>query len=231
VFAGGAAVVTACLDALDIEHAIVTDYALREGLLYNLLGQILHEDPREGTVTGLLDKYHVDRAQADRVTAVAMDLYDQIADQWQPSPATRDWLNWSAQLHELGLTIGHHGYHRHGAYLLASSDLPGFTKLEQNIIATLVGNHRRLPDPTSFDELLVRLRPVTQQLLALLRLAVLLCRTRSGEPPKVHLRVDDNCWRVRFPDGWLDANPLTRANLRDERALLEPLHIQLEVSD
>ena len=78
---------------------------------------------------------------------------------------------------------------------------------------------------------LVDVVPIGKQLLALLRLAVLLCRTRSGEPPKMQLSVDNDRWGVQFPAGWLDANPLTRANLRDERAQLEPLDIQLEVAD
>lgn len=231
VFVGGAAVIDACMKELALEQIIVTDYALREGLLYNLLGQILSEDPRDGTITGLLTKYHVDDKQAERVRRVALDLYDQIADEGQLPAVARSLLARSALLHELGLTISHHGYHRHGAYLIDSSDLPGFNRLEQQIIATLIGNHRHSASVEQLDQVLVRLRPMVRSLLVLLRIAVLICRSRSEAPlPQVSLQANDRGWTLRFPQDWLADHPLTRADLNDEIKMLKQLNIELSVS-
>ena len=52
-------------------------------------------------------------------------------------------LRWAARLHEIGLDVAHSGYHRHGAYLLANADMPGFPREEQQLLAVMVGSHRR----------------------------------------------------------------------------------------
>jgi len=231
VFAGGAVIVDACLDELGIEQIIVAEYALREGLLYNLLGQILHQDPRDGTVAGLLDKYHVDRLHAERVRDLSFNLFDQAAAAWKLGAAERDWLGWGALLHEIGLTISHHGYHRHGAYLIGRSDLPGFTRLEQAIISALVGNHRRAVNQAVLNAILERLREPTTQLLVLLRLAFALSRSRSLEPPPIpQLEVKDRNLTLRVEQAWASSHPLTIADLNDEATALEPLGYKLQLT-
>ncbi len=230
VFAGGTVIVDACLDELAIDQIIVADYALREGLLYNLLGQILHNDPRDGTVVGLQEKYHIDKAQAERVKAFALGLFDQVSASWELDTMARDWLAWGAQLHEIGLTISHHGYHRHGAYLIGRSDLPGFSRLEQSVIATLVGHHRRNPDPTTISALVERVQQTTRRLLTLLRLAVIFSRSRAieaTEPPRVV--ADVAAIRLTLGSDWAGRHPLTEADLKDEINFLAVLDIDLKL--
>ena len=71
VFVGGVAILCASFEALGISQLRVTDSALREGLLYDLLGRIQHEDVRETTVENLTEQYQIDRAQATRVYVTA----------------------------------------------------------------------------------------------------------------------------------------------------------------
>ncbi len=67
VLPGGFAIMYAIFDELDIEAMTVSEAALRHGVLYDLLGRVMHHDMREATVTQFMRRYHVDAAQAVRV--------------------------------------------------------------------------------------------------------------------------------------------------------------------
>ncbi len=232
VFASGAVIVDACLETLGIEQIEVTDYALREGLLYDLIGRILHADPREGAIQALMRKYHIEVEQARRVSKTARKLVDAVRKSWGlPKQLARNWLAWSSQLHEIGLTIAHHGYHRHGAYLLRNSDLPGFSRQDQLVVATLVLNHRRKPDAESFDKLQDRLRPWVIRCAVILRLAALLHRTRCAESvPAIKAEASGNAISLTFPEGWLEQQPLTAVDLENEARQTQRIGITLEFS-
>src|SRR5690606_25263301 len=123
---------------------------------------------------------HVDVEQAARVEATAAALLGQVERAWGlDDERYRQLLVWAARLHEVGLDIAHSKYHQHGAYLLANADLPGFVRLEQRLLATLVGFHRRKLDGLDLEALPEAWRGSVFRLLVLLRLAVLLNRTRS----------------------------------------------------
>jgi exopolyphosphatase/guanosine-5'-triphosphate,3'-diphosphate pyrophosphatase len=119
VFAGGVAVLSAVFQALKIDHMVHSSGALREGLLYDLLGRIQHRDVRESTVQSLAQRYHVDIPQAQRVELAALGLAEQVVDDWRlRDEGVRQWLHWASLLHEIGLVIAHSQYHKHGAYLV-----------------------------------------------------------------------------------------------------------------
>ena len=130
-------------------------------------------------------------------------------------------LAWSARLHEVGLDIAHAKYHLHGAYLLANADLPGFARLDQQLLAALVGNHRRKLEEMSLDALKSDWRGPVFRLIVLLRLAVVLNRSRSpAELPSLQLTGTANRLEVSFPRLWFGANPLTHADLMQEQEFL-----------
>ncbi|MDA0225766.1 MAG: exopolyphosphatase, partial [Proteobacteria bacterium] len=79
VLPGGLAILVAVCDELGIEALRTSDGALRHGVLYDLLGRVRHEDMRESTVTQFMRRYQLDVAQAARVHALAMTLYDALA--------------------------------------------------------------------------------------------------------------------------------------------------------
>jgi len=139
------AILAAAFRALGVKHLAITDGALREGLLYDLLGRIRHKDKdvRDQTVAALSARYRVDTVQAERVMHSAQQLFAQITKEWELSETQAQALAWAARLHEIGLAIAHTKYHLHGAYLVEHSDLPGFSLPEQRLLAALVRAHRR----------------------------------------------------------------------------------------
>lgn len=217
IFPGGVVILAAMFEALGIERMEVANGALREGLLYNLLGRIRHTDARDRTIAALTARYRLDAAQAERVQQTAARCFEEVTDAWELDEADGQALSWASRLHELGLTIAHTKYHRHGAYLVAHSDLPGFSREEQALLATLIRSHRRRFPLSVFEDLPKRERRKAKRLTVLLRLAVLLHRGRTSiDLPSIRLDARARRLRVQFPRGWLRKNPLTCADLARE---------------
>ena len=129
VWPGGLSILAELIAVLELDGLKVSDGALREGLLYDLLGRMRHEDARERTVRAMEDRYNVDKEQAGRVTATAEALRRQCSEAWQLDGELAGlFLDWSARLHEIGLDISHDGYQRHGAYVAENADMPGFPR-------------------------------------------------------------------------------------------------------
>ncbi len=232
VFPGGVAVLTAAFEALEIEGMTVSDGALREGLLYDLLGRIRHEDVRDRTIAKLQERYRIDRGHAGRVEATALECLRQLVTTCElPGDEHFHHLAWAARLHEMGLAISHSGYHKHGAYLAANSDMTGFSRQEQDILAALIHVHRRKLRMECFQEL--NDSEVVWRLAVLLRLAVILHHSRADQPlPPFELtyKTGKRRFRISFSDGWLDAHPLTRADLKEEARLLKGAGLALKFS-
>jgi len=230
-FAGGVAVLAEVFEQLGIERMKVADGAMREGLLYDMLGRYTDEDARERTVRSMQERYHVDLAQAERVEATAVDFLGQVEQPWSLSdPEIELVLRWASRLHEIGLDVAHSGYHRHGAYLLANADMAGFPRAEQKLLSIMVGAHRRKPAMEEADELNPPWEKRAPAMTLLLRLSVLLHRGRStvGLPPlKLTPRADS--LEIRFPPGWLDDHPLTVADLQSEIEHLKSVGFRLRV--
>ena len=223
VFAGGVAVLSAVFKALDIERMRVSDLALREGLLYELLGNIQHHDARERTVDTLVRRYGLDQAQGQRVAHTAEALLDQVEMSWHlEDNESRLLLRWAAMLHEIGLAISHDGYHKHGAYILANADLAGFSRQFQGMLAALVRVHRRKFSRAVFESLGKGSREQCQKLSILLRLSVLLHRGRS-QGPKITpgIMAEKHNVILSFPTDWLEQHPLTEAELQAEANYLD----------
>lgn len=222
VFAGGVSILVEAMTALGISSLGVADGSLREGILYDLVGRLTDEDARLRTVRAMMARYHVDAAQADRVEGSALMLLAQAGDDWDlGSEQAKLLLSWASRLHELGLDIAHAHYNRHGAYILENSDMPGFPREEQQVLACLVNGHRRRLDPEIFQGLPRRWQRPATRLAVILRLAVLFHRSRtSGSLPEVRLRVKGRSVHLILPGSWLDSSPLTVADLEREREFL-----------
>jgi len=230
VFAGGVAVLSALFDALGIERLQVSDLALREGLLYELVGYIQHQDVRGRTVDSLCQRFGTDEDQAQRVEVTATALLAQVARDWDLSNNDNAlMLSWACRLHEIGLSLSHSGFHKHGAYILANADLPGFSRRQQARLSALVRNHRRKLANSVFKELPKNLAESTLRLCILLRLAVLMHRGRSRDhKPMLYLDVSERKIRVTFPDNWLADHPLTRMELEREAEYLSSAGYKLK---
>ena len=230
IIAGGILVLEAAFDALNLQRMAVSRAALREGVLYDMLGRGGADDSRDASVAALMQRYGIDVAQAARVEATALRLYDRVAHAWQLEPDDRLLLAWAARLHELGLVIAHSQYQVHGAYVLAHSDIAGFSQQEQRVLASLVRTHRRGIGKSAFDAIPDRLLLATRRKAALLRLAVLLHRSHEEMAlPELRLVAEGDRLVLSVPKRWLDARPLLHADLSAEPEPLAALGISFSV--
>jgi exopolyphosphatase/guanosine-5'-triphosphate,3'-diphosphate pyrophosphatase len=232
VFAGGIAILVEALRAFEIDRMVVAEGALRDGILHDMVGRLTEEDARVRTVRAMQRRFHVEGGHAERVAATAGRLWRQVAELWDlASDDMRHLLVWAAKLHELGLDIAHAHHQHHGAYLLENADMPGFARDEQHVLACLVRAHRRKFNRMLFASLSRDWRTPTLRLTVLLRLAVLLHRSRSRQPlPAVQLQVRGRSMRLQLPPAWLRDNPLTRADLDQECEHLATLGLNLTVT-
>jgi len=214
VFAGGIAIMSAIFAELGIEYVTYSEGALRLGVLYDLLGRFHHHDMRDATVQQFKQRYQVDVRQAERVERTALELLGQLirADLPEHESDVR-FLGWAAALHEIGISIAHVGFHRHGAYIVSFADMPGFSKKDQERLALLVlgqrGKLEKLPFASTSDSI--------WRLVLCLRLAALLHRSRDDQPLPVFLvKSSESGFLLELPGDWLLANPLSAAALADE---------------
>jgi exopolyphosphatase/guanosine-5'-triphosphate,3'-diphosphate pyrophosphatase len=230
VIAGGLLILDAAFAELDIKRMQVSDYALREGALYDILGRGGEHDPRDASIRALVERYAADTEQAMRVEATALALFDQVAKSWQLDADDRRLLAWAARIHEIGLAIAHSQYHQHGAYLVEHSDIAGFSRSEQQFLAALVRNQRRGLNMESFVALPDRQAAAALHCAQLLRLSVLLHRSHSREDiPFGKLRASDGKLQLRLPKDWLETHPLSAADLATEVDYLHDKDRELEL--
>jgi exopolyphosphatase/guanosine-5'-triphosphate,3'-diphosphate pyrophosphatase len=215
VWPGGLAIMIAVFDELGIESMEVTDAALRIGVLYDLLGRSQHEDMRFVTVEQFMQRYAVDREQAKRVGSLAAEFLAQLPKPDEESRADNiALLQWAANLHEIGLSISHNGYHKHSAYIAGNADMPGFSKNDQARLAALLIGHTgklgKLANNASFSD---------WRMIFCIRLAQVLCRGRSDiNLPRVKVSEHNGAYLVSLSNEWAKEHPLTEFSLQKEAA-------------
>src|ERR1700722_16698496 len=231
VFPGGVVILTEIIDALGIQQLRFVEGALRDGLLYDMIGRMTRSDARERTGSSMERRYHVDAEQAERVAATALQFLSQVKNPWElGAPLAELSLKGATRLPGMGLPVAHSGYHRHGAYLLENADMPGFAREEQQLLARLVGSHRRKLSVQGLEDLIPPWDRLAMHLMVLLRLAVLLHRGRSAEAlPNIELSARGSTLELRFPARWLKEHPLTVADLQLEIEFLRPHGVRLRV--
>ena len=215
VWPGGLAIMIAVFDELGIESMEVTDAALRIGVLYDLLGRSQHEDMRFVTVEQFMQRYAVDREQAKRVGSLAAEFLAQLPKPDEESRADNiALLQWAANLHEIGLSISHNGYHKHSAYIAGNADMPGFSKNDQARLAALLIGHTgklgKLANNASFSD---------WRMIFCIRLAQVLCRGRSDiNLPRVKVSEHNGAYLVSLSNEWAKEHPITEFSLQKEAA-------------
>jgi exopolyphosphatase/guanosine-5'-triphosphate,3'-diphosphate pyrophosphatase len=225
VLAGGFAIIYAAFCELKIEQMHPALGALREGVLYDLLGRFTHNDMREATVQQFMRRYHVAPRQAQRVEELSCELALQFLGV-DTDEDSLQFLRWAARLHEIGISVAHSGYHKHTAYILANADMPGFSKKEQAYLALLGQAHRG-----NLEKVRTQLTNNHDFALVMaLRLAVLFCRNRSGSRlPQMHGKFSGTKFHLALPEDWLSQNPLSETALRGEAKQWKTLEIGVQV--
>jgi exopolyphosphatase/guanosine-5'-triphosphate,3'-diphosphate pyrophosphatase len=226
VVAGGVAIMSGIFDELSIREMTVADGALRQGVLWDLLGRVHHRDIREVTVEQFAKRYHVDSVQAQRVGALALSLLKGLGD--ADLQAMAPFLEWAARLHEIGISIAQAAYHKHSAYILANADMPGFSRQEQSWLANIVLAQRGK---------LAKMRPTFDAdpriaaLAACLRVAVIFYRSRrSLKLPAISFSRQGKVFRLSVDPAWLVDHSLIALALDEERRQWESVGSGFDVA-
>lgn len=212
VLAGGFAILSAIFAELGLTRMIYAPGALREGVLYDLIGRAHHHDMREVTVDQFMRRYHVDANHAKRVATLSCKLFQQIAIE---NPDDLLILKWAAKLHEIGLSIAYRSYHKHSAYIVQNADMPGFSQMEQVQLSQLLLAHRgKLSKMAQLLSL-----PKGRTLIFCLRLSTLFYRSRNQIVlPEIVCRSVPRGFELLLDAEWLATNSLTATALSDEAA-------------
>lgn len=213
VLAGGLAIMLAAFQELKIKTMMPGDGALRVGVLYDLLGRDSAHDKRNETVRQFMKRYQVDTRQSARVRQIALGFFKQISIPDDQRADLERTLSWAADLHEIGLSIAHADYHKHGAYVLEHADMPGFSNDDQALLALIVLGHQGKIDKVKVRE------PTRATWLALLclRLAVSLSRRREDLALlPIEVEVEENAIRLIADKSWLATHSLSEYSLRGE---------------
>ena len=230
VFAGGLAVLAGVFDSLGLKQMETSEFALREGVIYDLLGRLSDRDVRSRSVEAMADRYGVDRPHAQAVQRTALKLLQQVAKSWDLE--SRDHtrlLGWAALLHEIGLVIAHDSSHRHGEYILRNAELFGFSQTDQKLLAALVRLQRGKFAQGALDDLPDAWKTPVQRLAILFRLAVLLHRSRApGLRIPLEISASGKGVRLEFRPGWLEKHPLTQGDLELETRYLDAADYRLK---
>lgn len=202
IFPAGVAALRAVMQVLGIDTISYSDGALREGVMYDMLGRFASEDVRDRSVLALIKRYSGDKKQAKQVVKTSRYLFEQVKDRLLFSNEDGDLLRRAAFLHEIGLAISHSSYHKHSAYLLEYSDIPGFSQVDQKRMAQLMLNHRRKLKADMLEQTCNIGGDQLVYLCLLLRLAVLAHHSRSDqELPELQLTIiDNNHWQITVAD-------------------------------
>jgi len=232
VILGGLSVLKAAFESLNIKHMQVSHSALREGVIIDLAGDSLNDHVRRNAVNDMQNRFRVDVEQAARVFHTAEQLFNAASEPWNLD-TRRDWatLRSASHLHEVGLSVAHVQYHKHGAYLLSHADMLGFSRNDQGFIAALVRNHRRKIDTAITQSMRKSEQSRYYKLLLLLRLATLFHRTRhTDQAPEIDAEFSDSIVNLRIATDWLQTHPLTHAEIEDEIEKLNGIGFQLRLN-
>ncbi len=229
VVAGGVAIMSGVFDELGLDRMTVAEGALRDGVLWDLLGRVHHRDIREVTVEQFVRRYHVDLVQSQRVAGLAHELLGKLDDGARELAALADFLDWAAKLHEIGISIAQGAYHKHSAYILANADMPGFSRQEQGWLSNLVLAQRGKLSKmrAAFDD-----DPRLAALALCLRMAVIFHRSRRTlKLPRMGLARKARGFRLEIDSRWLAEHTLVALALDAERTQWDSVGMPFEVAE
>lgn len=229
VFIGGVIVLNAVFKALKLKEMTASDGALREGLILDMVGRIKHEDIREVSVQQLVSRYGVRQEHAKNINLSCKHLSSELKKSWSLDDENNQLLLfWAANLHEMGLAISHAGYHKHGAYLVLNSDMPGFSMHEQLLLSLFIRYHRQKFQLEDFESFSPKYSKKIFYLIIILRIAVILNRSiPEYQEPDYTVKAKKDSLTLSFPDLWLENNPLIIADLENETDYLATIGIKL----
>lgn len=198
LIAAGAVLLDTILRAIGAKELVLCDFALREGIALDYLhrnrAQIAkveqYPDVRRRSVVELAERCSYWREHAQQVASLALSLFDQTRSAHALGMREREWLEYAALLHDIGVHISYGRHHKHSYYLIKNGDLRGFEPEEIEIVALVARYHRRATPKRAHPgcrSLAPRARRAVKTLAAVLRLAEALDRSHAQSVAGVDL--------------------------------------------
>ncbi len=228
VFIGGLIVLRSCMNALKLDSMEASPWALREGVLFDLLGHDSMSDMRERTVMEMAKRFHADLDHAQQCNNVAQKMLAQISKQVQLDEHWSRYLHWACLLQEIGLDINHDKFHVHSGYIIENSHLAGFGHDEQHRLTCLVRNQRKKPDWLQIQRLPEEEHTSFAVVLHIFRLACVLTRARNDiQDIGWSLSLKASSLAFNAPPVWWESQPLAAADLNAEVSYMKKSELQL----
>ncbi|HPF13818.1 MAG TPA: Ppx/GppA phosphatase family protein [Planctomycetota bacterium] len=228
VLAGGLAIVKALFEEFSIQEMRTAPGALRDGLLYDLLGRMHHEDVRFRSVVALARRFGTHHQHTENVLHTGESLFEQVREEWNLKRRHQRLLVWGIMLAEIGMSVSYSGYQRHGGYLIENSDMAGFSSERQAVLAQVVRCHRRRIRPDDFAAYEESEARKLKRMASLIRIAHRLNRIRNApEAPPVQAQAKGKRLHLIFPTDWLEQRSLVQEDLEQEAQHLNAWEIQL----
>lgn len=231
VVTAGLAITLGIFDGLQIQKMRTSSGALREGVIYDLIGRLSHEDVRTRTVLAMQQRYNVDQTIADLVCHRVGLLASATAVEWRFTKSEIDLLSWAAALHEVGVSVSQKNYSQHSAYLVLNSDLPGFAQQDQEVMAALIAGLKGKIRSETLEPIPGRKRQSVARMMILLRLAVILKHVEELESiPDLSVCATGETLTLTFPQDWGEAHPLTIWEIQQSEPSFERLGVSVTLS-
>lgn len=238
----GAIVLDVILRKLGAREITLCDLALREGLALDYIrthqAHIAtiekYPDVRRRSVMELAERCAWSRDHSQQVARLALALFDQLRPAHGLGDREREWLEFAALLHDVGVHISYGRHHKHSYYLIKNGDLRGFAPEEVEAIALAARYHRRAQPKRSHEgyrRLPGGLRRTVRTLAAMLRVAESLDRSHQQSVASLEVAPGSQDYLLRLePDG--DAELEVWAARRNARPLTNVLRriVRFEVA-
>jgi exopolyphosphatase/guanosine-5'-triphosphate,3'-diphosphate pyrophosphatase len=200
IIVAGAEVYAELLESFDLAGFRYSPLGLRDGILAQMLAAqdaraSVHrefEHERWESVLATARRYGVDPRQAEPVRAHALQLLRELKPLHQLPPEYETWLAAAAMLRDTGKFINHQGHHRHTQYIVSSSELYGYTRLERTIVSAIaryLGKSRPQPGDRALRNIPTEEHKNVHRSVVLLRLAEALNQDRASDVLRVSVRI------------------------------------------
>ena len=200
IIVAGAHVYSAILDYFGLPGFRYSEMGLRDGVLSQMLAErdvraathLEFERERWESVVATCHRYNVDLKHAEPVKQHALQLFRDLAAVHQLPPDYAHWLAAAAMMRDVGKFLNYQGHHRHTQYIIASSELYGFTPPQRALVSAIaryLGKSRLQPDDRAMRAIPPQEHANVQRAVVLLRLAVALNQDRASDLLKVMVRV------------------------------------------
>jgi exopolyphosphatase / guanosine-5'-triphosphate,3'-diphosphate pyrophosphatase len=205
IIVAGSIVLEQIFRAFQLPSLIVSDYALREGIIYDTIKKWEENDDspfhrlnniRLKAINSLFNSFPFEKDHVQKVTEIGLRMFDQLRSLHKCSGEEREYLEAACLLHEVGFGISHSSHHKHSYYIIRNSELMvGFNYEEVEIIALVARYHRKSapkPKHTEFNVLSNSSQQIIKKLAAILRIADGLDRSHQGIVEQIDCEVQGN---------------------------------------